>query len=98
MTRRDEILAEVAAERERQIAKGYDLAHDRTHGTGHIISQIDERVTAWRVGSSPRSDLNQLAALAVAAVEVADEEYLESYRSSLVWDARIGQGPEGDRS
>lgn len=71
-------LAAIAAERQRQIAKGYDAAHDDSHKGGEIVladwgarARIEAAINAGRAGDSPvyKELLTEAAAQCVAEIE-----------------------------
>lgn len=71
-------LALISAERERQISKGYDAAHDDGHKGGEIImadwgarARIEAAINAGRSGDSPayKELLAQAAAQCVAEID-----------------------------
>lgn len=65
------VTAEVHAERARQIAKGYDAAHDDEHGEGHLLEFVAALIDN-PVRASTRAELVKAAALLVAVIEVLD--------------------------
>lgn len=65
---RADVLADITAERQRQIAKGYDAAHDDTHTAGAIL---------WR-------DWGALARIGPHAVRALREGRMDDYRRLLV--------------
>lgn len=54
------------AERERQVAKGYDSDHDREHGVGHLLK--------WAIDYARQGKFVQSTALILAALEVVTEQ------------------------
>ena len=76
------VLAEVAAERARQIAKGYDAAHDDGYADSDALSHhaahaIDSMLyTMWVIRPDRRSEIISGIALAVAEVERMDRAAL----------------------
>lgn len=73
---REAVLDQVRAERERQIAKGWDLEHDDEHGPAHLAAQLHRRSGAVlirdRDAGKARAQLVEVAAMAVAAIELID--------------------------
>lgn len=67
--RRARVIGDVLTERNRQIEKGYDTAHDALHGTEHLIGEAIARVQSLDPG---REKVLEAAALLVAALEVID--------------------------
>jgi len=65
------IIDEVAAERQKQIEKGYDAAHDDEHGWMHVryIARLN---LDWT--TDERESMVKAAASLVAAVEAFDRE------------------------
>lgn len=59
------VLDEIYAERLRQIGKGYDTAHDDTHGLTHLLDEAAARLNS----SAERATLVESAALLVAAID-----------------------------
>lgn len=70
----------VAAERERQISKGYDASHDDEHGDGaiafaalaHLAAAVGEQFVAdcyypWGIGFKERDDDTKISLLTSAA-------------------------------
>lgn len=66
------VLAEIAAERQRQIAKGYDADHDDSHSTGTIVHNAYERFRM--LGSYPPDAMRRKALIEMAAMVVAEIE------------------------
>lgn len=71
-------LAAIAAERQRQISKGYDAAHDDEHKGGQIVladwgalARIEAAIKAWLAGDSPayKELLTEAAAQCAAEIE-----------------------------
>jgi hypothetical protein len=74
----DQVLVAIAAERARQIAAGYDAAHDDEHRGGEIVladwgarARIEAAINAGRAGDSPayKELLTEAAAQCVAEIE-----------------------------
>jgi hypothetical protein len=71
-------IAAIAAERQRQVAKGYDMAHDDEHKGGEIVladwgarARIEAAINAGHAGDSPayKELLTEAAAQCVAEIE-----------------------------
>lgn len=67
--RRARVIGDVLTERNRQIEKGYDTAHDVLHGAEYLIGEAIARVQSLDPG---REKVLEAAALLVAALEVID--------------------------
>jgi hypothetical protein len=73
-----DLLFQVRAEMFRQDDLGYDTAHDRSHGLGHLISILDGRVEQADDGTSQgelertRQNLIEAAAVAIKAIIQVD--------------------------
>lgn len=78
--RRAEIMQEIEAERRRQIAKGYDAAHDDNHDGGEIIlaqrwgamARLGDAACMITYSTNGRAMLIETAAMIVAEVERID--------------------------
>lgn len=71
----EDVLADVASERGRQIKLGYDAAHDDAHSLAELEEQFLTQLHKARSGtgtSAFRESLVQAAAVAVAAVQSFD--------------------------
>jgi hypothetical protein len=72
-----EVLAQLATERQRQLALGYDIAHDDEAGLGHLMREAHYRLGHMgEVSSSElvRHELKKIGAIVVAAIEYIDRE------------------------
>jgi hypothetical protein len=79
-------LAGIAAERQRQISKGYDDAHDDSHTSGEIVlaewgvrARIEAAINAGRSGDGPayKELLTEAAAQCVAEIDRIDRAELK---------------------
>lgn len=72
--RRARVIGDVLTERNRQIEKGYDTAHDVLHGAEYLIGEAVARIDAFTgpVYEVQREKVLEAAALLVAALEVID--------------------------
>ncbi|MFE3195027.1 hypothetical protein ACFXHA_38895 [Nocardia sp. NPDC059240] len=61
-------LADIRAEREAHVTKGYDAEHDRLHGVGRLV----ELAAQYAGPTFSRRELVKAASLLVAAIEVID--------------------------
>lgn len=98
------VINEVTAERERQATLGYDRQHDQQHDLSDLLGLLRFRldVASHEDAEVPeaRSNLIEVAALAVASVEWIDGptemgRYDESVRTALaLWYANAGEVEE----
>jgi len=71
------VLEDIAAERERQVAKGWTPEHDDAHGASHLIRHAWDRAASARNAlmtdrEAARAEIVKSAALLVAAAEALD--------------------------
>lgn len=76
------IMDEIKAERDRQIAKGFDAAHDDQHVDRDIVGSADwgagQRLYAAYMTKDPatyREELVKVSAMILAEIERHDREY-----------------------
>lgn len=62
------VIGLIVLERSKQVARGYDAAHDHAHGPAHLVELAGQYVDPWN-----RDALVKAAALLVAAIEVLDK-------------------------
>jgi hypothetical protein len=72
MRETEDVLEQVVVERERQISKGYTMAHDDDHTLSDFRYLIQIRLTN---NYPSREEFLQIAALSVAAIELIDRKY-----------------------
>jgi hypothetical protein len=72
----DTVLAEIAAERERQIAKWYTAEHDDGHPHGTLPDAAIAYIKRWPAQGDRRRDLIKAAALLVAEIQRIDRARL----------------------
>lgn len=81
------IFAEIEAECQRHVERGYNTAHDDEYGVEHLAIEIERRAkfhVAHTTDAQARDRLVRAAALAIAAIEVIDRRASEQAKDRRV--------------